>query len=60
MPKRKSSRSREENINHYKKKIKKKLERKIREQQSSISASETEQDVVLLEEEMGPGIYLFS
>lgn len=59
MPKRKSSRSREENINHYKKKIKK-LERKIREQQSSISASETEQDVVLLEEEMGPGIYLFS
>uniref|UniRef100_A0A2A4JKW9 Uncharacterized protein n=1 Tax=Heliothis virescens TaxID=7102 RepID=A0A2A4JKW9_HELVI len=58
MPKRKGSGSREDDINHYRKKIKK-LERKIRERQSSVcesaskSASEPEQDVFLLDEEYG-------
>lgn len=61
MPKRKTSRSREEDINHYKNKIRK-LERKIRARQisSSESISDLEEAVVLQDEDIGAGIYPLS
>ncbi|KAJ8733652.1 hypothetical protein PYW07_014203 [Mythimna separata] len=54
MPKRKNSRSREEDINHYKNKIKK-LERKIRDRQisASESVSDLEEAIVLHDEDIG-------
>lgn len=59
MPKRKNSRSLEEDINHYKHKIRK-LERKIRDRQvsSSESVSDLEEAVVLQDVDIGAGIYL--